>query len=1751
GIKSTVESLSNSKNSLLYLTSIATLNLEIFLLRDELAKNPTLPYYQECFFSDFNTVPEYLAFALTSEMKYFVVLTENKAAIEELLITLILQVFEKSPMVLSQLIKKLPDDEKLVEASKLMLTKDNLPIANFVKILADEGKLDNIINRLPFSEAFKVFPSARKVGWSGFQGYIANNLNNNNVAIILDNLEIQCKMTESNTQYRSSKVFDIPALHYLITTLTNFPMNALNREKFDAVQLSVIIVFPRIINFGNGHDQAILMNGDLTAIQTEVEKEMQSYLQKMYSSELAIKDIIDVLRKLRDSDNARDQDLFACMTHAVLAESTFFKDYPLEALATTSVLFGSMILFQILRGFVLDVAFRIILNFAKEGPDSKMFKFAVQAVYAFKMRLVEYPQYCKDLLEQVPGLQTQPQVFQAVTEAALLADSRSNEVQDKSSTPTEFIVMRYFVVDELKTSVAQENPPKEIVEKILFVVNNMTMENFDDKIPDLKAVLSPAYSSWFSQYLINQRVKTETNYHPLYSKIITSIGYDLLHDFMINVTLKQLLFLISTKDIHGIDRNILKSLSSWLGRITLGLDKPIIHKNIAFRELLLDAYKQNRLEIIIPFVCRVLMNTEDSRVFSPPNSWTIGILKLLIEMNNKANWKLSLTFEVEVLFKTLKLPLDVYPPSNFLETEDVIEELSGNMSDISLEQRQLEQQRQRIIMQQYQQYMMLAQPRQQNLPQTAPIIQGEQGPIPGEAPSNDNPFGNLIGSTVFVTHPDLRRVFQMAIAKSVREILPPAVEKSASVAVVTTSKIISKDFATEVDDMKLKTAAVIMVRQLAQSLARATSIEILKDDIRTTTQSLAPNLMTLVSSPLEELQKAVDENIGLALSLIEKAAMDKAMQEIGEQLMQEIAVRRYHKERRADQPFLNQNTNPYALTLPEPLGLKSTGVSPQQFRIYESFGKFNTNIENPSGVSTAYSNLNQQAQLSQQQQIQQIQQQQQQVTQSYPGNLQAQLAQPAQHTPVAGTIPNELEQNHRVLVQLMDNLVLQIKENASKKTLKELNEQNPIKQIILQILTFIAKSVQRDQLALKVAQAVVNSLFATSESPLCREVLSIFLDQLCSLSSLAKKDVIWWLIYAPDSRKFNVSVILCLLNSKLIDGNNLDTMLSIALENNVENSVAFSISIIKETLLADEPILMRMDFINTMKVLSSLEVDIAKKFIEEYESNKIVPVLKNVDVSETEKYYLIFTEWVKLLQKVEHDDELVTVFLRQMVDRGVLSDTDSLINFCKASFELSILAFKASDPTGEVFVSIDALAMLVTKLLVVQEFEDYSRNEYLDIIFCILTMVFSKDHEQDNSTFNERPYFRFFSNILSEWSSLRGHDFIKITDQQIRKELIEFDNYFYNTFASYLHLIQPVAFPGFSFAFITLLSHRMFLPNMLRLENKSGWKNLTILIIDLFRFLDQYTGKVGISNAISVVYKGALRVIIGISNDFPEYLIENHYEFMNALPSSYAQLKNVMLAAIPKKIMLPNPYDNGLDMDKIDSCKMQPTVFYDPVVDLHSFKKPVDNYLRIPSNSLMRTIINGVYRDEYSFKSGIGYDYVSVDQKLVRAVVLHVGVEAGLESEKTSSGAIFNAKSSYYTLLFNLLNEGSSEVRFKVIEAMMEQLRYPNIHTHWFTFVLKNMFTSEEWGEQKSEIQEIILRNIFERIIVNKPHPWGVTVLFTQLLNLNNVKLLSLPCVKKVPEIENILKILEKQTYNITSSINNDQQNHTQSISTM
>lgn len=92
----------------------------------------------------------------------------------------------------------------------------------------------------------------------------------------------------------------------------------------------------------------------------------------------------------------------------------------------------------------------------------------------------------------------------------------------------------------------------------------------------------------------------------------------------------------------------------------------------------------------------------------------------------------------------------------------------------------------------------------------------------------------------------------MIVDREIREIIQPVVERSVTIACITTKEIVSKDFAMESDEAKMRKAGQLMVANLAGSLALVTCREPLRSSVSShLRQLLTSNLGSVVRTALE------------------------------------------------------------------------------------------------------------------------------------------------------------------------------------------------------------------------------------------------------------------------------------------------------------------------------------------------------------------------------------------------------------------------------------------------------------------------------------------------------------------------------------------------------------------------------------------------------------------------------------------------------------------------------------------------------------------------------------------------------------------------------------------------------------------------------------------------------------------------------------------------------------------------------------
>merc|ERR1711871_91947 len=164
------------------------------------------------------------------------------------------------------------------------------------------------------------------------------------------------------------------------------------------------------------------------------------------------------------------------------------------------------------------------------------------------------------------------------------------------------------------------------------------------------------------------------------------------------------------------------------------------------------------------------------------------------------------------------------------------------------------------------------------------------------------------------------------------------VERSVTIACVTTKQLVLKDYALEANETHLRSAAHMMISSLAGSLSLVTCKEPLRISIGNHLRTLMTS-MTADQTAIEQVvQVCSSDNLDLGCMLIEKFATEKAIRDVDEALASSIQARRKHRE--TGQPFVDgavPKGSRYPRELPEMLKPKAGGLHPGQLQVYEIF----------------------------------------------------------------------------------------------------------------------------------------------------------------------------------------------------------------------------------------------------------------------------------------------------------------------------------------------------------------------------------------------------------------------------------------------------------------------------------------------------------------------------------------------------------------------------------------------------------------------------------------------------------------------------------------------------------------------------------------------------------------------------------------------------------------------------------------------
>jgi CCR4-NOT transcription complex subunit 1 len=447
------------------------------------------------------------------------------------------------------------------------------------------------------------------------------------------------------------------------------------------VRNACLQIHPRLMSLIPGSDVEPGFN--VVNYSAEIEAEVDTIYKQMYDEQTTIDEVIAMLQQTKDSSNPRDQEIFSCMLHFLFDEYKFFQSYyPARELAMTGYLFGSLIQHQLVDYIPLGIAIRYILDALSCPPETNLFRFGIQALSRFESRLSEWQPLCQALLRINHLAEERPDLVASIHRAIASAGEGGTSNADLHGmpllpAPEQLPAFTAIQPDPLEGEV--ELPPEEISDRILFIVNNLAPSNFDAKLVEMREYYDDAYSRWFAHYLVDQRISSEPNNHQLYLRFLDALDRKSLSMYVLHETfIKSAAMLNAERTMQSsAERTILKNVGTWLGTITFARDQPIKHKNLSFKDLLIEGYDNGRLIVAIPFVCRTLDPCAKSKIFKPPNPWLMAVVSLLAELYHFAELKLNFKFEIEMLCKTLDIDLGLIEATTILRSRPLADSLAG------------------------------------------------------------------------------------------------------------------------------------------------------------------------------------------------------------------------------------------------------------------------------------------------------------------------------------------------------------------------------------------------------------------------------------------------------------------------------------------------------------------------------------------------------------------------------------------------------------------------------------------------------------------------------------------------------------------------------------------------------------------------------------------------------------------------------------------------------------------------------------------------------------------------------------------------------------------------------------------------------------------------------------------------------------------------------------------------------------------
>ncbi|KAM7476295.1 hypothetical protein LguiB_023538 [Lonicera macranthoides] len=1221
-----------------------------------------------------------------------------------------------------------------------------------------------------------------------------------------------------------------------------------------------------------------------------------------------------------------------------------------------------------------------------------------------------------------------------------------------------------------------EAPASEIQDKISFIINNLSTANLEAKAKEIAEFLKEQYYPWFAQYMVMKRASIEPNFHDLYLKFLDKVNLKPLNKEIIQATYENCKVLLGSELIKSSseERSLLKNLGSWLGKLTIGRNQVLRAREIDPKSLIIEAYEKGLMIAVIPFTSKILEPCQSSLAYKPPNPWTVGILGLLVEIYAMPNLKMNLKFDIEVLFKNLGVDMKDVTPTSLLKdrvrevegnpdfsTKDVVSSQSQMVSEVKsggivstinqvdlpldVATPSLPSSHSRILAQYaaplhissgtlMEDEKLAALGLSDQLPSAQGLLQG-QSPFPVtqlSAPSSNIEQQVVVNSKLHALGLQLhfQSVLPIAMDRAIKEIVSSIVQRSVSIATQTTKELVLKDYAMESDESRIRSAAHLMVASLAGSLAHVTCKEPLRGSISSQLRNSLQGL-SIASELLEHaVQLVTNDNLDLGCALIEQAATEKALQTIDGEIAQQLSIRRKHREGVGSTFFdASLYTQGHMGVLPEALRPKPGRLSHSQQRVYEDFVRLpwqnqsgqNSNAGPVGPAASSGSGI---------------------LSRGY-GSASGQLN-PSMYSSGVGST------GIGAVAQSLDFVPEETESNLAK----------------LHSASSVHIGMAEDTGPHNFENSTVISSFSSAPAPELHSVEPSNVKDFGAASSPIPSPS------ASERLASNISEPI------LTTGDALDMYQIISEKAIIAEVPAIILRCISrdEATLAVAQKVFKGLYENAsngahvgahLAILAAIR-DVSKLVVKELTSW----VIYSDEDRKFNKDVTIGLIRNELLNLAEYN-----VHMAKLLDAGR--------NKAATEFAISLiqtLVISDSSVISELHNLVDALAKLAARPgspESLQQLVEIARNPAA-VSLSGLTIGKDDNTRQSrerkatgNSTVSREDY-NVPESVEPDPAGFREQVSMLFAEWYRICELPGANDAACAHFV--LQLLQSGLLKGDAISdrfFRCLMVLSVTVKYVLKdaEETKASFNPRPYFRLFINWLLDLSSLEPVIDGAnfqVHFLYKGTLRVLLVLLHDFPEFLCDYHFSFCDVIPPSCIQMRNIILSAFPRNMRLPDPSTPNLKIDLLAEISQSPRILseVDAVLKAKQMKNDVDEYLKTRqqgSSFLSELKQKLLLPPSEAARAGTRYSV-----PLINSLVLYVGMQAIQQLQARTPPHAQSMASSvplavflvgaaldiFQTLIVDLDTEG----RYLFLNAIANQLRYPNNHTHYFSFILLYLF---------------------------------------------------------------------------------------------